>query len=59
MAGSMRCHYCEQEVRDVWDYQRDHFPRPKAKGGKATVFVAGTLLGRKLLAGRGNQASAA
>jgi len=39
MAGSMRCHYCEQEVRDVWDYQRDHFPRPKAKGGKATVIA--------------------
>ena len=39
MAGGMHCHYCEQEVREVWDYQRDHFPRPKAKGGKATVIA--------------------
>lgn len=39
MAGGMYCHYCEQEVREVWDYQRDHFPRPQSKGGQETVIA--------------------
>jgi hypothetical protein len=35
----LRCHYCDIEVQEPWEYQRDHFPRPLSQRGLATVVA--------------------
>lgn len=39
MSPALQCHYCGCEVLEAWEFQRDHFPRPKSKGGKVMVIA--------------------
>lgn len=39
MSAALACHYCGRAVTRPWEYQRDHFPRPRAAGGRMTVVA--------------------
>lgn len=35
----MNCYYCGKPVSGPWEYQRDHFPKPRSIGGRETVIA--------------------